>query len=303
MHELYFLCRQFRWELAYRIVAALVSTFLGLFVFGMVLADTLPEWVKSFAWLRSFTTALRELPPWDFILIAFTIALLSGYLQRITTYFFRRRNTRSLGKVTLRELEDGSDGKTMAQRRRHMIERSRLLSMVFRMGSAVGAVVGVIGALILFGYYPSAIILAVLISAVLLYLPLAVSRWLAGFEKNERDHEALRKKLEESGSDEDAAEIGVHTERLRIRAKLPLLRLTVIWPLLVLVLPGTIFAAALESILFAASSTDSALNKLLIVLMAISLRSMLRMMTVVESLSNRIARTLMPDPTESDDDA
>jgi len=302
MHELYFLCRQFRWELTYRIVSALVSTFLGLFVFGMVLADTLPEWLKSFGWLRSFTTALRELPPWDFILIAFTIALVSGYLQRITTYFFRRRNTRSLGKVTLRELEDGSDGKTLSQRRRHMVERSRLLSMVFRMGSAVGAVLGVIGALMLFGYHPSAIILAVLIVAVLLYLPIAVSRWLAGFEKNERDYEALRKELEDAGSDEDAAEIGVHTERLRIRAKLPLLRLTVIWPLLALVLPGTIFAAALESILFAQTSTDSALNKLLIVLMAMSLRSMLRMMTVVESLSNRIARILMPDPTESDDD-
>jgi ABC-type siderophore export system fused ATPase/permease subunit len=238
MHELYFLCRQFRWELAYRIVSTLVSTFLGLVVFGMVLADTLPDWLKSFGWLRSFTTALRELPPWDFILIAFTIALLSGYLQRITTYFFRRRNTRSLGKVTLRELEDGSDGKTLSQRRRHMVERSRLLSMVFRMGSAVGAVIGVIGALVLFGYYPSAIILTVLIVAALLYLPFAVSRWLAGFEKNEQDHEALRKELEDSGSGQDAAEIGVHADRLRIRAKLPLLRLTVVWPLLALVLPA-----------------------------------------------------------------
>ena len=29
MHEFYFLCRQFRWELAYRIVSALLTTFLA----------------------------------------------------------------------------------------------------------------------------------------------------------------------------------------------------------------------------------------------------------------------------------
>lgn len=302
MHELYFLCKQFRWELAYRIISALITTFVGLFLFGMVLADTVPEWLKAFSWLRSFTNALRALPPWDFILVAFALTLLGGYMGRITTYFFRRRNTKSLGKVTLKELESGTDGKTLQQRRRHMIGRSRLLSMTFRMGSAVGAVVGVIGALVLFGYYPSAIILSVLVLAVLFYLPIAVKRWLAGFAKNEADHEALRNELESAGSDADAAEIRVHTERLRIRAKLPILRLTVIWPLLVIVLPGTILAAALESFLFAANGSDSALNKLLIVLMAMSLRSMLRMMTVVESLSNRTARVLTPDPTEDDED-
>lgn len=303
MHEVYFLCKQFRWELAYRIVSALLATFLGLFLFGMVLADTVPEWMKSFAWLRAFTTALRALPPWDFILVAFALTLIGGYLQRITTYFFRRRNTTSLGRVTLKELEAGLDGMTIQQRRRHMKERSRLLSMIFRMGSAVGAVLGVVIALVFFGYHPSAIILSVLVVAVLLYLPTSVKRWLAGFEKNEADHAALRKELEAAGSDADAAEIRVHTERLRIRAKLPILRLTVIWPLLVIVIPTTIAAAALESWLFAMTNTDSALNKLLIVLMAMSLRSVLRMMTVVESLSNRIARVLMPDPTEDDDEA
>ena len=301
MHELYFLCRHFRWELAYRIVSALISTFLGLFIFGMVLADTLPDWMKSFSWIRNFTAALRELPPWDFILIAFALALLGGYIQRITTYFFRRRNTKSLGKVTLKELEDGSDGRTIQQRRSHMMERSRLLSMVFRMGSSLGAVFGVVGALVVFGYYPSAIVLVVLVVLVLVYLPTAVKRWLAGFEKNEADHDALRKELKASGSDSDSAEIRVYTERIRIRAKLPILRLTVIWPLLVIVLPGTIGAAAMESWLFAVSVNDSALNKLLIVLMAMSLRSMLRMMTVVESLSNRIARVLMPDPTDEEE--
>lgn len=302
MHELYFLMRQFRWELAYRIVSAFITTFLGLFLFGMVLADTVPEWMKSFAWLQSFTQALRALPPWDFILVAFALTLLGGYLQRITTYFFRRRNTSSLGKVTLKELADGSDGKTLPQRRRHMLARSRLLSMLFRMGSAVGAVLGVIAALVFFGYYPSALILVALILAVLFYLPVAVRRWVAGFTQNEADHDKLRDELTAAGSDKDAAEIRVHTERLRLKAKLPILRLTVIWPLLVIVIPGTIGAAALESWLFAISATDSALNKLLIVLMAMSLRSVLRMMTVVESLSNRIARTLMPDPTEEDED-
>jgi len=301
MHELYFLCRHFRWELAYRVFSALVSTFLGLLVFGMVLADTLPDWVKSFAWIRNFTTSLRELPPWDFILIVFALALLGGYIQRITTYLFRRRNTASLGKVTLKELEDGSDGLTIQQRRSHMMERSRLLSMVFRMGSALGAVFGVVGALLVFGYFPSAIALVVLVALVLVYLPTAVKRWLAGFEKNEEDHEALRRELKAAGSDSDSAEIRVYTERIRIRAKLPILRLTVIWPLLVIVLPGTIGAAAMESWLFAVNIDDSALNKLLIVLMAMSLQSMIRMITVVESLSNRIARVLMPDPTEGEE--
>lgn len=303
MHELYFLCRHFRWELAYRIFSALLAMFLGLFLFGMVLADTMPDWMKSFSWIRSFTTALRELPPWDFILIVFALALIGGYLQRITTYLFRRRNTKSLRKVTLKELDDGSDGRTIQQRRSHMMGRSRLLSMVFRMGSAVGAVGGVVGALIVFGYYPSAIVLVVLVAAVLVYLPTAVKRWLAGFEKNEEDHRALRRELQAAGSDSDSAEIHVYTERIRIRAKLPILRLTVIWPLLVIVIPGTIGAAVLESWLFAVNINDSALNKLLIVLMAMSLQSMLKMMTVVESLSNRIARVLMPDPTEDDEDA
>jgi hypothetical protein len=303
MHEIYFLSRHFRWELTYRIVSALVTTFLGLLLFGMVLADTLPDWIKAFSWLRSFTLALRQLPPWDFILVAFALTLIGGYIQRVTTYFFRRRNTSSLGKLTLKELDDGSDGVTILHRRRHMMGRSRLLSMLFRMGNSVGAVLGVVGALIVFGYYPSAIIIVALVTGVIFYLPIAVKRWLAGFEKNEEDHEALRQELRAAGADSDAAEIRVHTERLRIRAKLPILRLTVIWPLLVIVFPGTIGAAALESWLFAVNVHDAALNKLLIVLMAISLRSMLRMMTVVESLSNRIARVLMPDPTEDDEDA
>ncbi len=302
MHEIYFLVKQFRWETAYRIGSAAIATFLGLFAFGMVLANTIPDWMKAFAWLRAGTLALRALPPWDFILIAFAMTLISGYVQRITTYFFRRRNTSNLGKVTLKELEEATDGKNIRQRRRHMMERSRLLSMVFRMGNAVGAVIGVIIALVFFGYYPSALVLLALTLGVFFYLPTAVKRWLAGFEQNEAEHEILRQELAASGSDRDAAEIRVHTERLRIRAKLPILRLTVIWPLLVIVIPGTIGAAALESLIFAMNNTDTSLNKLLIVLMAISLRSMLRMMTVVESLSNRIARTLMPDPTEDDED-
>ena len=128
-----------------------------------------------------------------------------------------------------------------------------------------------------------------------------MKRWVAGFEKNEEDHDALRRELKAAGSDSDSAEIRVYTERIRIRAKLPILRLTVIWPLLVIVLPGTIGAAAMESWRFAVNIDDSALNKLLIVLMAMSLQSMIRMITVVESLSNRIARVLMPDPTEGEE--
>lgn len=303
MHEFYFLCRTFRWELAYRIVSALLTTFLGLLLFGMVLADTIPAWMKSFSWLQSFTTAMRELPPWDFILIAFAITLIGGYLLRITTYLFRKRNTSRLGKITLKEHDDGLDGLAIQQRRRHMFGRSRLLSMVFEMGSAVSAVLGVVCALIVFGYYPSAIALVVLVSITVFYLPIALKRWLAGLEKNEKDHEALRDKLRDAGSDSDSAEIHVHAERLRIRAKNPILRFTVIWPLLVIIVPGTIAAAAMESWLFAVNINDSALNKLLIVLMAMSLRTMLTAMTVVERVSNRIARLIMPDPTEDDEDA
>jgi len=77
----------------------------------------------------------------------------------------------------------------------------------------------------------------------------------------------------------------------------------VIWPLLVIIVPGTIGAAAMESWIFAVNGNDSALNKLLIVLMAMSLRTMLTAMTVVERVSNRIARIIMPDPTEDDEDA
>ncbi len=303
MHEFYFLCRTFRWELAYRIVSAFLTTFLGLLVFGMVLADNLPDWIKSFSWLQVFATAMRELPPWDFILIAFAVTLIGGYLLRITTYLFRKRNTSRLGKITIKEHGEGLDGLALQQRRRHMFGRSRLLSMVFELGSAVSAVFGVVGALIVFGYYPSAIVLVVLVSVAVFYLPVAVKRWLAGLEKNEKDHEELRNQLKEAGSDSDSAEIHVHAERIRIRAKNPILRFTVIWPLLAIIVPCTIGAAAMESWFFAVSINDSALNKLLIVLMAMSLRTMLTAMTVVERVSNRIARISMPDPTEDDEDS
>jgi hypothetical protein len=302
MHEFYFLCRQFRWELAYRIVSAFLTIFFGLLLFGMVLADTLPAWMKSFSWLQNFATTLRELPPWDFILIVFAITLIGGYLLRVTTYLFRKRNTSRLGKITLKEHDDGLGGLAIQQRRRHMFGRSRLLSMVFEMGSAVSAVIGVVCALIVFGYYPSAIVIVVLVSITVFYLPTAVKRWLAGLEKNEQDHEALRSKLKDAGSDSDSAEIHVHAERLRIRAKNPILRFTVIWPLLVIIVPGTFGAAAMESWIFAENINDSALNKLLIVLMAMSLRTMLTAMTVVERVSNRIARIIMPDPTEDEED-
>jgi hypothetical protein len=303
MHEFYFLCRQFRWELAYRIVSALLANFLGLLLFGMVLADNLPDWIRSVSWLQSFAAAMRELPPWDFILIAFAVTLIGGYLLRVTTYLFRKRNTSRLGKITLKELNEGLDGLAIQQRRRHMFGRSRLLSMVFEMGSAVSAVFGVVCALIVFGYYPSAIVLVVLVLVTVFYLPAAVKRWLAGLEKNEKDHEALRNKLKDAGSDSDSVEIHVHAERIRIRAKNPILRFSVIWPLLVVVVPGTIGAAAMESWLFAVNIDDSALNKLLIVLMAMSLRTMLTAMTVVERVANRIARMIIPDPTEDDEDA
>jgi len=303
MHEFYFLCRSFRWELTYRIVLAFLTTFLGLLLFGMVLADTVPAWMKSFSWLKTFIVAIRELPPWDFILIVFAVTIIGGYLLRVPTYFLRKRNTSRLGKITLKELDDGLDGFAIQQRRRHMFGRSRLLLMVFQMGSAVSAVIGVVCSLIAFGYYPSAIVLVVLVSAILIYLPTAVKRWLAGFEQNEKDHAALRDKLQDAGADSDSTEIHVHTERIRLKAKIPILRFTVIWPLVLLVVPGTIGAAAMESWLFAVNSNDSGLNKLLIVLMAMSLRTTLTAMTVVERVSNRIARVIMPDPTEDDEDA
>jgi hypothetical protein len=64
-----------------------------------------------------------------------------------------------------------------------------------------------------------------------------------------------------------------------------------------------ILAAAIESWVFAANNTDSSLNKLLIVLMAMSLRTTFKLITTVESMSNRIARVKQPDPTEDDEES
>lgn len=303
MHELYFLIRQFRWELVFRFTTAFLATFLGLFAFGMVLADTVPDWMRALSWLTAIADALRALPPWDFILIAFAITLIGGYLQRVTTYIFRRRNMRTLGRVTIKEHRDDAGAKTISARRKHMLGRSKLSSMMFRLGSTVGSVTGVVSALFFFGYYPSAIIIIVAAIACLLYLPIGVRRWEAGFDRNDAEHQALREELINAGTERDEAEIHVNTERLRLKAKIPVLRLIVTAPLLSVVLPATVVAAAIESWLFAVNGSSESLNKLLILLMAMSLRSMLQLTTSVEATTNRIARVTRPDPTDDEEDA
>lgn len=302
MHELYFLVRTFVWGNLYRFFSSLIVTFLGVFMFGMVLANTVPDWMKSLAWLRNFATALRALPPWDFILVMFAITLLVGYGQRITTYLFRRRNMTTLGKIATKEHKDGADGKTIRDRRQHMMGRSKLTSMMFRLSAALGTDAAAILALLFFGYWPSAIILTVLTAVALLFLPWAVRRWERGFIANRDSQTRLKEELQNSGHDSELAEITVHTERMKIRAKLPVLRLQVTGPILAIIFPGTILAAAIESWVFAANGTSSVFNKLLIILMGLSLRSMLHLTTVVETLSNRIARVTMPDPMDDEDD-
>lgn len=302
MSELLFLTRRFAGELSVRFATGLVGMFTTLYLLGLVLSDSVPEWIKSFDWLFAFSRALRALPPWDFALIILGIVVFSGYFQRIFKFILRRRNTLNLKKLSLFELQNEETPMSNAQRRLQMLARSRLIGRLMLFATAMGSLAGVIAALAVYGYLPSAGIILFLFVTMLLYIPIAVNRWLKVFDKDELAHQQLAADMLEDGRNAGETEIHVHTERMLIRAKLPVTRFMIIWPLLSIVFPLSIFAAAIESWMYAASGVDSALNKLLLVLMASSIRSIFKAINILEILANLSARAVRPDALDLDEE-
>lgn len=302
MSELLFLTRRFAGELSIRFTIGLAGMFSTLYLLGLVLSDTVPEWIKSFDWLFAFSRALRALPPWDFALIILGIVVFSGYFQRIFKFLLRRRNTLNLKKLSLFELQNEETPMSNVQRRLQMLARSRLIGRLMLFATAMGSLAGVIAALAVFGYLPSAGIILFVLVTMLLYIPIAVNRWLKVFDKDELAHKQLADEMLEDGRNAGETEIHVHTERMLIRAKLPVTRFMIIWPMLSVVFPLSIFAAAIESWMYAASGVDSALNKLLLVLMASSIRSIFKAINVLEILANLAARAVRPDALDLDEE-
>lgn len=302
MSELLFLVRRFAGELLVRVVVSFTGMFTALYLLGLMLADSVPEWVKAFDWLFTFSRALRALPPWDFALIALAIVIVTGYFQRIFKFILRRRNTLHLRKLSLEELQTSDEELTNAQRRIKMMARGRLIGRIMLFATAVGNLIGVIVALVAYGYLPSAGIITGVLFAILGYFPVAINKWYAIFEKNERAHEQLQEELLSGGRDAAETEIHVHTERMLIRAKLPVTRFTIIWPLLAVIFPLAVFAAAIESWTYAASGAESSLNKLLLVLMAGSIRSIFQTVNLFETVANLAARAVRPDALDRDDE-
>lgn len=302
MPELLFLTRRFAGELSVRFATGLVGMFTTLYLLGLVLSDSVPEWIKSFDWLFAFSRALRALPPWDFALIILGIVVFSGYFQRIFKFILRRRNTLNLKKLSLFELQNEETPMPAAQRRLQMLARSRLIGRMMLFATAMGSLAGVIAALAVYGYLPSAGIILFIFVTMLLYIPIAVNRWLKVFDKDELAHKQLAAEMLEGGRNAGETEIHVHTERMLIRAKLPVTRFTIIWPMLSIVFPLSIFAAAIESWMYAASGVDSALNKLLLVLMASSIRSIFKAINILEILANLSARAVRPDALDLDEE-
>lgn len=302
MPELLFLTRRFAGELSVRFATGLVGMFTTLYLLGLVLSDSVPEWIKSFDWLFAFSRALRALPPWDFALIILGIVVFSGYFQRIFKFILRRRNTLNLKKLSLFELQNEETPMPAAQRRLQMLARSRLIGRMMLFATAMGSLAGVIAALAVYGYLPSAGIILFIFVTMLLYIPIAVNRWLKVFDKDELAHQQLAAEMLEGGRNAGETEIHVHTERMLIRAKLPVTRFTIIWPMLSIVFPLSIFAAAIESWMYAASGVDSALNKLLLVLMASSIRSIFKAINILEILANLSARAVRPDALDLDEE-
>jgi MFS family permease len=262
---------------------------------GVLLADSVPEWIRQFSWLWSFSRALRALPPWDFALIALSTAVVTGYGQRLLRYFLRRRNTLNLKKISLSELQTETEAMTGQQRRWKMLARGRLLGRLMMLATAVGTVLGVIVGLFLYDYLPSGIIISIILLAVILYLSVAVKKWLVVFDFNEAAHEKMRDELAAAGNAEAETEIHVHTERMLLLAKLPVQRFTIIWPL-------TVGAAFIESWMYVSAGVDTALNKLLLVLMALSIRSIFKLITVAEVVANMAARAIRPSGLDTDEE-
>jgi hypothetical protein len=302
MPELLFLTRKFAGELSVRVTLGMIGMFSVLYLLGLVLVDSVPEWIKSFDWLFAFSRALRALPPWDFALIALAIVVLTGYFQRIFKFVLRRRNTLNLKKLSLVELQTEETPMSNAQRRLQMLARARVIGRLMLFATAIGNLMGLILALAVFGYFPSAGIILFILLTMLFYIPIAVNRWFAVFDRNELAHQKLADDLLEGGRDPGETEIHVHTERMLIRAKLPITRFIIIWPMLSIVFPLAIFAAAIESWMYAASGVDSALNKLLLVLMASSIRSIFQAVNILETLANLTARAIRPDALDRDEE-
>lgn len=303
MPELLLLTRRFAGELTVRVGLGLLGMFSALYMLGLVLSDSVPEWIKSVDFLFAFSRALRALPPWDFALIALAIVIIVGYIQRIFQFLLRRRNTLHLKKLSLEDMNASSSAVTPGERRWKMMARGRLLARVMIFATSIGNLLGVIAGLVVFGYYPSAAIITVLLLVIILYIPVAVKKWLVIMEKNENAHRRLAKQLLDGGGDEVETEIHVHTERMLIRAKTPVTRFMIVWPMLSVVFPLAVAAAAIESHMYVLSGVDSSLNKLLLILMASSIRSIFQTVAVFEALANLTARAVRHDAMDIDEEA
>jgi hypothetical protein len=303
MPELLLLTRRFAGELAVRVGLGLLGMFSALYMLGLVLSDSVPEWIKSVDFLFAFSRALRALPPWDFALIALAIVIIVGYIQRIFQFLLRRRNTLHLKKLSLEDMNASTSAVSPGERRWKMMARGRLLARVMIFATSIGNLLGVIAGLIVFGYYPSAAIITVLLLVIILYIPVAVKKWLVIMEKNENSHRRLAKQLLDGGGDEVETEIHVHTERMLIRAKTPVTRFMIVWPMLSIVFPLAVAAAAIESHMYVLSGVDSSLNKLLLILMASSIRSIFQTVAVFEALANLAARAVRHDAMDIDEEA
>jgi hypothetical protein len=303
MPELLLLTRRFAGELAVRVGLGLLGMFSALYMLGLVLSDSVPEWIKSVDFLFAFSRALRALPPWDFALIALAIVIIVGYIQRIFQFLLRRRNTLHLKKLSLEDMNASTSAVSPGERRWKMMARGRLLARVMIFATSIGNLLGVIAGLIVFGYYPSAAIITVLLLVIILYIPVAVKKWLVIMEKNENAQRRLAKQLLDGGGDEVETEIHVHTERMLIRAKTPVTRFMIVWPMLSIVFPLAVAAAAIESHMYVLSGVDSSLNKLLLILMASSIRSIFQTVAVFEALANLAARAVRHDAMDIDEEA
>jgi MFS family permease len=199
-------------------------------------------------------------------------------------------------------MNTSSSAVTPGERRWKMMARGRLLARVMIFATAIGNLLGVIAGLIVFGYYPSAAIITVLLLIIIVYIPVAVKKWLVVMEKNETAHRQLAKQLLDGGGEEVETEIHVHTERMLIRAKTPVTRFMIVWPMLSVVFPLAVAAAAIESHMYVLSGVDSSLNKLLLILMASSIRSIFQTVAVFEALANLAARAVRRDAMDVDED-
>jgi hypothetical protein len=236
-------------------------------------------------------------------LIALAIVIIVGYIQRIFQFLLRRRNTLHLKKLSLEDMNASTSAVSPGERRWKMMARGRLLARVMIFATSIGNLLGVIAGLIVFGYYPSAAIITVLLLVIILYIPVAVKKWLVIMEKNENSHRRLAKQLLDGGGDEVETEIHVHTERMLIRAKTPVTRFMIVWPMLSIVFPLAVAAAAIESHMYVLSGVDSSLNKLLLILMASSIRSIFQTVAVFEALANLAARAVRHDAMDIDEEA